>query len=173
MPADRDAVTATQAAALLGVSERTVRRKIAAGEIRARHIARNRFAIALADLPLPRATDDTARRMTALERRVALLEVELHRLGGILAPAEAEAVGQFGVVALSAVAADAGTGDAGEGPERVADAQRLYETLLQLAEQTRRLAPLLTPPDAAQSGHGTEAIRPTSVESRARGKRRA
>jgi len=82
-----DEVTASQAAALTGLSERTIRRKIAAGEIRARHVAPNRYAIKVADLPVHRSPDELIARIEELEHRVRLLELQLRQPRvGSLAP---------------------------------------------------------------------------------------
>ncbi len=72
-----DEVTATEAAQLTGLSERTIRRKIACGELPARRIAPNRFAIRVRDLPMHRSTSEAETRIEALEHRVRLLEIQL------------------------------------------------------------------------------------------------
>lgn len=74
-----DEVTATEAAALTGLSERTIRRKILSGEIPARHVAKNRYAIRVRDLPLRKRAGDLELRIEALEHRVRLLELRLAR----------------------------------------------------------------------------------------------
>jgi hypothetical protein len=71
-----DEVTATQAARMTGLSERTIRRKIATGEIPARHIAPNRYAIRVSDLPKRRGVDELEARIIALEHRVHLLALQ-------------------------------------------------------------------------------------------------
>lgn len=74
-------VSATEAAALTGLSERTIRRKIARGELAARHVAPNRYAIRVRDLPPPRHANQAEvraeARMTNLEARLDLLERRL------------------------------------------------------------------------------------------------
>lgn len=75
-----DEVTATEAATLTGLSERTIRRKIVSGEIPARHVAKNRYAIRVRDLPLRTMTPPMDARIQALEHRVRLLELRLDQL---------------------------------------------------------------------------------------------
>ena len=125
-------VTATQAAALTGLSERTIRRRIAAGKLPARHIAPNRFAIEVRHLPRERvATGNLAARLEMLERRMQLLELQqqalLRRLDAVVATGEA------GLEAGMEAGTEAG-GDLGQ----------LHEMLVQLAHETERLAPLLS-----------------------------
>lgn len=133
-------VTATQAAALTGLSERTIRRRIASGELPARHVAPNRFAIDVRYLPHDRPDGKIAARLELLERRVQLLETQLQallrRLDGAIAAGEAK---------VEAVA-DAG-GDLGQ----------LHDLLVQLAHETERLAPLLS------GGAGGAAQRPSAA----------
>ncbi len=76
-------VNATQAAALSGFSERTIRRKIASGVIPARRIASNRFAIRVSDIPARRGADALVERVAALERRVLELEQQLQLLSAM------------------------------------------------------------------------------------------
>src|SRR5579884_3962408 len=116
-------VTATQAAALTGLSERTIRRKIAAGTLRARRVAPNRFAIAVSDLPKRRGVEALVARVEDLERRVERLEA---------------AIGA-GVGSQAAVdVLPAGTDAASNGP-----VGPLRELLGQLAREVERLSPLL------------------------------
>ncbi len=78
-------VTAAQAAALTGLSERTIRRRIAAKLLPARQVARNRYAIRVQDLPIRHQSPDALQvRLQALELRVGVLELELE-LGGLSA----------------------------------------------------------------------------------------
>jgi hypothetical protein len=79
-----DDVSAAQAAALTGFSERTIRRKIASGELPARRIAVNCYAIRVRDLPVSARGADNAHRVEALEQRVQLLEQAVAHLGGLL-----------------------------------------------------------------------------------------
>lgn len=72
-----DEVTATEAAQLTGLSERTIRRKIISGEIPARHVAKNRYAIRVRDLPARERPTNLQARVEALEHRVRLLELTL------------------------------------------------------------------------------------------------
>jgi excisionase family DNA binding protein len=122
-----DEVTASQAAALTGLSERTIRRKIAAGEIPARHVASNRFAIKVADLPIRQSPDDLVARLEELEHRVRLLELQLRssRLASRAAPP-----------------ASTPTTMRGHGMDG-AETPALAELLMQLAHETDRLMPVL------------------------------
>lgn len=71
-------VTAAHAAALRGLSERTIRRRIAANLLLARQVARNRYAIRVQDLPIRHQSLDALQvRLQALEQRVGVLELEL------------------------------------------------------------------------------------------------
>lgn len=112
-----DEVTATQAASLSGVSERTIRRRIAAGELPARRVAPNRFAIRVEDLPIRRGFSDLAMRVEALERRVA-------------------EIGLWQQALLRARAADSAT-------QSDVSLGQLHALLAELARETERLAPLL------------------------------
>jgi hypothetical protein len=122
-------VTATQAAALTGFSERTIRRKIAAGELRARRIAPNRFAIAVEDLPRRRGAQAPAVRLEALEQRLEALEQRVNRLEGWpQAGAEDPEPGR----------------DAQTQPEEAVPVVSLRDLLAQLTLEVERLSPLLT-----------------------------
>src|SRR5215472_3091805 len=70
-------VTAAQAALLTGVSERTIRRKIASGVIPARRLGRNRYAIKVSDLHVSHPFEALALRVEALEQRLGRLEAQL------------------------------------------------------------------------------------------------
>jgi excisionase family DNA binding protein len=72
-----DDMTAAQAAILTGVSERTIRRKIASGVIPARRLGRNRFAIKVSDLHASHPFESLTLRVEALEQRLGRLEAEL------------------------------------------------------------------------------------------------
>src|SRR5215831_9441440 len=72
-----DDITAAQAAILTGVSERTIRRKIASGVIPARRIGRNRFAIKASDLQMSHPFEALALRVEVLEQRLSHLEARL------------------------------------------------------------------------------------------------
>ena len=139
-------VTATQAAALTGLSERTIRRRIAAGKLPARHVAPNRFAIDVRHLPRERAAGNFTARLEMLERRVHLLELQQQAL----------------LRRLDAVVA---TGEAGmeAGTEAGGDLGQLHELLVQLAHETERLAPLLS------GGMGSAARESHAVPRAARG----
>ena len=119
-----DEVTAAQAAALTGFSERTIRRKIASGELHAQRIAANRYAIKVGDLPTHPRGADLAHRLEALEQRVRLLEqIVTHALAATPlkeGPHGAEASGERSLAAIE-------------------------ELLARLARETERLAPLLAP----------------------------
>lgn len=126
-----DEVTATQAASLSGVSERTIRRRIAAGQLPARRVAPNRFAIKIEDLPIARGLGDLAGRLEALERRVAALELR-----------------QQALLRTQAASTPA--------PEGEASLSQLHALLTELARETERLAPLLGVTQSAQQDGGTD-----------------
>lgn len=133
-------VTATQAAALTGVSERTIRRKIAAGQLPARRVAPNRFAIAMRDLPQRRGVDALAGRIEVIEQRLDRLEGRLQFLAeglsrllpGEIQPAEAPAAEATPVASLR-------------------------DLLAQLAQEVERLSPLLTADAMGDDGADTAA----------------
>ena|SRR5579884_3402320 len=114
-------VTAAQAAQLTGLSERTIRRRIAAHELPARHVARNRYAIRVQDLPIRRPADELMARLQALEYRVRVLELQQQRILAQLDPTAVAATGE-------------------RGPETVTE---VGDLLTQLAHEVRRLGPLL------------------------------
>lgn len=119
-----DNVTAAQAAALTGFSERTIRRKIASGELPARRLAPNRFAIDVRDLPVRWDDKDLARRMDMLEHRVRVLEERqrtLLRYAG--ASGREQAAGE----------------SAGQPEDSIST---LHDLLIELAQETERLSPL-------------------------------
>lgn len=122
-------VTAAQAATLTGFSERTIRRKIASGELPARRLAANRFAIDVRDLPRRWNGNEVERRLKALERRVELLE---ERQWALLQQLGKEECAEYGPVLATA-------------EEQDASISTLHELLVQLAHETERLTPLLTP----------------------------
>ena len=123
-----DEVTATQAAALMGLSERTIRRRIATGEIRARHVAPNRYAIKICDLPQQQLAEDMLTRIQLLERRVRQLE----RRDRQTDPVETADT-------VEALISD-------EEPAPEAEAQVAVRALLtRLVQEVRRLEPLLAP----------------------------
>jgi hypothetical protein len=134
-----DEVTAAQAAALTGLSERTIRRKIATGQIRARHIATNRYAIKVADLPVRPPPTGLVARMAELEHRVRVLELQQAQLmaegSALRSPPETP----------------------GAAPDAISVAG-VREALLQLVRETERLAPLLT----ALPGEGELRERPSA-----------
>jgi excisionase family DNA binding protein len=72
-----DEITAAQAAILAGVSERTIRRKIASGAIPARRLGRNRYAIKVSDLHVSHPFEALMLRVEALEQRLGRLEAQL------------------------------------------------------------------------------------------------
>ena len=133
-----DDVTATQAASLLGLSERTIRRRIAAGQLPARRVAPNRFAIKVQDLPLHHGFADLASRLEALERRVATLELR-----------QQVPLAQRPAVPMESLAQATATA-----PEGDMSLGQLHALLAELARETERLAPLLGVADA--TGTGTE-----------------
>lgn len=133
-----DEVTATQAALLSGVSERTIRRRIAAGQLPARRVAPNRFAIKIEDLPINPGLGDLAGRLEALERRVAAIEL---RQQALLRTQAASTPAPVGDVSLS----------------------QLHALLAELTRETERLAPLLgatQPPAEEETGIGSRNVRP-------------
>jgi hypothetical protein len=141
-----DEVTAVEAAALTGLSERTIRRRIAAGTLQARRIAANRFAIRLDDLPQRKGLDALVARIEAIERRVRPLESQrAAEPGNAVQTAPDEA-------ALGVPAA------------------QLRDLVDQLAHEVNRIAPLLTA--GAHEATGDAAARPTPQRGR-RGKLRA
>jgi excisionase family DNA binding protein len=71
-----DEITAAQAAILTGVSERTIRRKIASGVIPARRLGRNRYAIKVSDLHVNHPVEALVVRVEALERRLERVEAQ-------------------------------------------------------------------------------------------------
>lgn len=115
-------VTAAQAAQLTGLSERTIRRRITAREIPARHVARNRYAIRVQDLPIRRAADEQMARLQALEYRVRMVELQQQRILTHLDPSAATHNEESGSEAATEVG----------------------DLLTQLAHEVRRLGPLLS-----------------------------
>jgi len=124
-----DEITAAQAANLTGLSERTIRRKIASGLLPARRLGRNRFAIKVADLQVRHPWEALAARIEALEQRFDRLEESLRVLGGLR---------------------EAGQPVSGTtGPIVSAEVQQLFA---QLAYETARLARTLSLPEMATPG---------------------
>lgn len=123
-------VTAAQAAALTGFSERTIRRKIARGELPAQRVAPNRFAIDITDLPQRWDDRNLARRLDALDRRVRRLEDSLQAL-----------LRRLDLVDVEALADASSEGRAAEGD----DIGTLQALLIELARETERLGPLIAP----------------------------
>lgn len=119
-------VTAIQAAALTGLSERTIRRRIATGELPARRIAPNRFAININDLPRPAAHDHNDARLYALEQRVTELEAQQQSL-------------------LRALGGSTPSAHIPEVETTADDIERLDDLLLQLASAIERLSPRYLP----------------------------
>ncbi|HEV2461818.1 MAG TPA: hypothetical protein VGS80_25965 [Ktedonobacterales bacterium] len=122
-----DEVTAAQAAGLTGLSERTIRRRIAAGMIPARHVAPNRYAINVRDLPVHHSADELAARIEALEHRVRLIEL---RQAALLA---------------TSPAADAALDPAETGYPAMQAPPAVRELLAALVNETERLTSLLMP----------------------------
>ena len=135
-------ITAARAATLTGYSERTIRRKIASGELPARRIAANRFAIDVRDLPRRWNGHDVERRLEALERRVQLLE-EGQRILFQHFGQEAKEIGAEPTLALA--------------DEQDASITTLHELLVQLAHETERLTPLFTPVEREGEQHPGQA----------------
>jgi|GEM_PF-2351758 excisionase family DNA binding protein len=147
----RDEVTAAQAATLTGLSERTIRRKIAAGVIPARRIGPNRFAIKVADLRMSHPIQALALRVEALERRIELLEARLQapaKPESLETPRAPEAQPSAASAATSGVPAHFSTTD-------------VQQLLAQLAYETARLArsiPFAQLPAQEQRGATTAAV---------------
>lgn len=140
-----DEVTAAQAAAMTGFSERTIRRKIAAGELPARRVAPNRFAIDVLDLPQRWNDRDLVRRIDALEHRVRLLEEGQRTLMRQIGARPGEQ--------HPGTSTDMDTsGSATEGEAAVAE---LHDMLAQLTEQTERLGPLFAVQEPAEERPST------------------
>jgi excisionase family DNA binding protein len=125
-----DEITAAQAANLTGLSERTIRRKIASGALPARRLRQNRFAIKVTDLQVRHPWEALAARVEALEQRLDRLEESLRILGGLREAGQPES---------SAAPAPAG-------PIVRAEVQQLFA---QLAYETARLARTLSLPETA------------------------
>lgn len=128
-------VTAAQAAQLTGLSERTIRRRIAANEIPARHIARNRYAIRVQDLPFRRPADELMSRLQALEYRVRVVELQQQRILAHLDPLEASPIEESRTEAVTEVG----------------------DLLTQFAHEVRRLGPLLSAAGAEPRTHERKA----------------
>jgi hypothetical protein len=134
---DMEEVTAARAATMTGLSERTIRRKILAGEIRARRVAPNRYAINVHDLPARHASADALSRVDELEQRVRLLELRLQRVEILLAPSP-----------MYMPPPDPADTAAISSPAALVSATRqpmLGELLAQLSHEVERLTPLLAP----------------------------
>lgn len=133
-----DEVTAAQAATLTGLSERTIRRRILSGQIPARRLSANRYAIRIEDLPRVGGAASVVARLDAVEARVRTLEDEVLALRA----AFAEAAGAFALATENTMAPS---------PDQV---RALLE---QLGQETERLAPLLGFPSAT-SAPGTPTL---------------
>jgi excisionase family DNA binding protein len=128
-----DEITAAQAANLTGLSERTIRRKIASGVLPARRLRQNRFAIRVADLQVRHPWEALSARIDSLEQRLDRLEESLRLLGG---PREA---GQ----------PESNVGPGPTGPIVTAEVQQVFA---QLAYETARLARILSLPGVVTPG---------------------
>lgn len=135
-------ITAAQAATLTGYSERTIRRKIASGELPARRVATNRFAIDVRDLPRRWNGHDVERRLEALERRVQLLEEGQRILFQQLGQQAKETNRETGAEPLPTSAG-----------EQDASITTLHELLVQLAQETERLTPFFAPEERQDEQH--------------------
>lgn len=148
-------VNATQAAALIGVSERTIRRRIAAGQLVARRVAPNRFAIAVSDLPKGRGMDALVGRFDAIEQRVKILEA---RLQSFTAGADHAPIAEARLPETAPVAS-------------------LRDLVAQLTQELERLSPVLATDvvnhDGADSGERWYGELNGQQRSRAQNKRRA
>jgi len=135
-----DEVTAAQAATLTGLSERTIRRKIASGMLAARRLGPNRFAIKVADLPIRHPVEALALRLDVLEQRLARLEATLQS---------------------SAEGGQAGSSGTAARPFASAQVQQLFA---QLAYETAWLARSLALPSASSGLAQAPALRPPSIQ---------
>jgi hypothetical protein len=79
-----DYVTAQQASVMTGLSERTIRRMIERGTLKAKHANARRYTIAVEDLPphKPLPNDELATRVAVLERAVQRLTQLVEALVG-------------------------------------------------------------------------------------------
>ena len=95
----RQYVTAADAAKLLGKSDRTIRRWIDDGKIKARHAAHNRYEIALDDLEAlveqqeGKEYVNPVERLRTLEHEVTTLKVEVETLKETVRKLQAERQG--------------------------------------------------------------------------------
>src|SRR5215469_1377349 len=128
-----DDITAAQAALLTGVSERTIRRKIASGVIQARRLGRNRYAIRVSDLRVSHPFEALALRVEALEQRLARLEAQLL----VTADSAQPGIRADGGAALSPL------------PPQFSSAE-VQQIFAQLAYQTTRLARSIPLPQESQ-----------------------
>jgi len=142
-------ITAAQAANLTGLSERTIRRKIASGVLPARRLGRNRFAIKVADLQVRHPWEALAARIDALEQRFDRLEESLQILGGLREASQPDP---------SAVPGPTG-------PIVSAELQHLFA---QLAYETARLAHTLSVPELATPGPSETQTTPAEVPAASR-----
>lgn len=119
-----DEVTAAQAALLTGLSERTIRRRIASGYLPARRLSANRFAIRVDDLPLRGGGATVVARFEALDARLKVLE---------------EAVASLQATVAQVSSATMAPTELPEAPS----ADQLRALISQLGQETERLAPIL------------------------------
>lgn len=125
-------VTAAQAATLTGLSERTIRRRILSGQIPARRIAANRYAIRVEDLPRVGGAASVFARLDDVETRLRTLEGE--------------------VLALRAMVADFTDALSPAAENSTASTLDQLRVLLgQLGHETDRLAPLIGFPQSASA----------------------
>jgi excisionase family DNA binding protein len=138
-----DEITAARAANLTGVSERTIRRKIAAGVLPARRLRQNRFAIRVADLQVLHPWETLAARIEVLEQRLDRLEAGLRVLAGVQEAGQPE---------LGAALNPAG-------PVVSAEVQQLFALL---AYETARLSRSLSLSNLAMPGPSEAVTTPTA-----------
>lgn len=157
-----DEVTAAQAAQLTGLSERTIRRRIAAHTIPARHVARNRYAIRVSDLPIRQPADEVMARLQALEYRVHVLELLQARVLSHLDPA----------LSSTATSARDVSGEVGEASADAGTGAEVSDLLAQLVREVRRLAPIISAamPEAPARRASQRRLRPGQAEDAAREK---
>jgi len=153
-----DEVSAAQAATLTGLSERTIRRRIAAGSIPARKIGPNRFAIRRDDLPVIYPFQALAQRIDELEQRVAAIERrEAHMSAQVTSLASAPET----VAAPALAVADPASKPSPTPAHPTADsaaATDIRQALAQLAYEANRLAQAIPTTAWSQSAVGQLAL---------------
>jgi excisionase family DNA binding protein len=145
-----DEITAAQAATLTGLSERTIRRKIASGALPARRLATNRYAIRVSDLQMSRPFEALALRVEAIEHRLDALETYVRQFLERSQPSEVGAIS--GAVAGS---------PPGIAPVANAEVQQIFA---HLAYETARLVRSIPFPPSPESALSSETVNPDDGE---------